>query len=80
MVFVIAVAAENYRPLPQTMSWFGSLPVSTWNHAEVGWERFVEEKKSAGLTDEQINQLPEAGLKNVGLTATDIVAHSSSSS
>ncbi len=74
MVFVIAVAAENYRPLPQTMSWFGSLPVSTWNHAEVGWERFVEEKKSAGLTDEQINRLPEAGLKNVGLTATDIVA------
>jgi predicted acyltransferase len=74
MVFVIAVAAENYRPLPQTMSWFGSLPVSTWNHAEVGWERFVEEKKSAGLTDEQINKLPEAGLKNVGLTVTDLVA------
>lgn len=74
MVFVIAVAAENYRPLPQTMSWLGSLPVSTWNHAEIGWERFVEEKKSAGLTDEQINQLPEAALKNVGLTATDIVA------
>ena len=74
MVFVIAVAAENYRPLPQTMSWFGSLPVSTWNHAEVGWDRFVEEKKNAGLTDDQINQMPEARLKNVGFTATDIVA------
>jgi predicted acyltransferase len=74
MVFVIAVAAENYRPLPQTMSWFGSLPVSTWNHAEVGWDRFVEEKRSAGLSDEQINQLPEARLRNVGLTATDLVA------
>jgi predicted acyltransferase len=74
MIFVIAVAAEGYKPLPQTMSWFGSLPVSTWNHAEIGWERFVEEKKNAGLTDEQINQLPEAGLKNVGLTATDLVA------
>jgi predicted acyltransferase len=74
MVFVIAVGAGNYRPLPQTVSWFGSLPVSTWNHAEVGWERFVEEKKSAGLTDEQINRLPEAGLKNVGLTVTDLVA------
>lgn len=74
MVFVIAVAAEGYRPLPQTRSWFGSLPVSTWNHAEVGWERFAAEKKAAGLTDEQIQQLPEARLKNVGLTATDLVA------
>jgi predicted acyltransferase len=74
MVFVIAVAAENYRPLPQTMSWFGSLPVSTWYHAEVGWEQFVEEKKTSGMTDEQIVQLPEAALKNVGFTVTDMVA------
>jgi predicted acyltransferase len=74
MIFVIAVAAEGYAPLPQTMSWFGSLPVSTWNHAEAGWERFAEEKKSAGLTAEQIHQLPEARLKNVGLTVTDLVA------
>ncbi len=74
MVFVIAVAAADYRPLPQTLSWFGSLPVSTWNHAEVGWDRFVEEKKAAGLTDGQINLLPEASLKNIGLTATDLVA------
>jgi len=74
MVFVIAVAAEGYQPLPQTMSWFGSLPVSTWNHAEVGWERVAEGMKNAGLTDEQIHQLPEAGLKNIGLTVTDLVA------
>lgn len=74
MVFVIAVAAADYRPLPQTMSWFGSLSVSTWNHAEVGWDRFVEEKQAAGLTDGQINQLPEARLRNIGLTATDLVA------
>ncbi len=74
MVFVIAVAAEGYKPLPQTMSWFGSLPVSTWNHAEAGWERLVEEKKSSGLPDEQITQLPEGGLKNIGLTVTDLVA------
>jgi predicted acyltransferase len=74
MVFVIAVAAADYRPLPQVMSWCGSLPVSTWNHAEVGWDRFVEQKKESGLTDEQINQLPETKLKNVGLTATDLVA------
>jgi len=74
MVFVIAVAAADYKPLPQTISWFGSLPISTWNHAEVGWERFVEEKQGAGLTLEQINALPEARLKNIGLTATDLVA------
>ena len=74
MVFVIAVAAADYRPLPQMLSWFGSLPVSTWNHAEVGWDRFAEEKKAEGLTDEQISLLPEARLKNIGLTATDLVA------
>jgi predicted acyltransferase len=74
MVFVIAVAAADYKPLPQTMSWFGSIPVSTWNHAEVGWERFAEERQQAGLTAEQINRLPEAKLKNIGLTATDLVA------
>jgi len=74
MIFVIAVAAADYRPLPQTLSWFGSLPVSTWNHAEVGWDRLVEKQKAAGLTDEQINLLPEASLKNIGLTATDLVA------
>jgi predicted acyltransferase len=74
MVFVIAVAAADYKPLPQTMSWFGSIPVSTWNHADIGWERFVEEKLQTGLAIEQINQLPEARLKNIGLTVTDLVA------
>jgi predicted acyltransferase len=74
MIYVIAVAAADYRNLPQSMSWFGSLPVSTWNHAEVGWDRFVEEMKRTGLTDGQIDQLPQARLKNVGLTVTDLVA------
>lgn len=74
MVFVIAVAAGDYFPLPQTTSWFDSLPVSTWNHAEVGWEQFVTAQKGAGLSDEQIQHLPEARLKNVGLTITDLVA------
>ncbi len=74
MVFVIAVAAGDYRNLPQAMSWFGSLPVSTWNHAEVGWDRFVEEKSAEGLSAGQIDALPEARLRNVGLTVTDLVA------
>lgn len=74
MVFVIAVAAGDYRDLPQKGSWMGSLPVSTWNHADVAWERFVEEKKAEGLSEEQIEALPEARLKNVGCTITDLVA------
>lgn len=74
MVFVIAVAAGDYRNLPQAGSWFGSLPVSTWNHADIGWERFVEEKQHQGMEMEAIRQLPEARLKNIGLTVTDLVA------
>lgn len=72
MVLVIAVA--GYSPLPQKMSWFGSLPVSTWHHAEVGWEEFEAAKLAEGLTPEQIAALPEYRLKNVGLTITDLVA------
>lgn len=72
MVFVIQVA--GYRNLPQQMSWFGSLPVSTWHHAEAAWEQIAEGKKAEGLTDEQIASLPEANLKNIGLTVTDLVA------
>ena len=75
MIFVIAVAAAGgYKSLPQTMSWMGSLSISTWYHAEVGWEQFVEEKTTEGLTTEQIYALPEAKLKNVGCTITDWVA------
>jgi len=74
MLFVIAVAAAGYYPLPQTMSWLDSLPVSTWNHAEVGWEQFAAQKKATGMTEEQVNALPEARLKNVGVTVTDLVA------
>lgn len=74
MIFVIAVAAGNYPDLPQQASWFGSLPVSTWNHADTGWERMVEHQKAAGLTPAEIAALPEARLKNIGLTATDLVA------
>ncbi len=72
MVLVIAVA--GYHPLPQTMSWFGSLPVSTWHHAEAAWEDFETEKVSEGLSPEQVEELPEHHLKNVGLTITDLVA------
>jgi predicted acyltransferase len=74
MIFVIAVAAGNYPDLPHQASWFGSLPVSTWNHAEVGWDKFVEEKSAAGWSAEQIQALPEASLRNIGLTVTDLVA------
>lgn len=72
MVFVIVVA--GYKNLPQTMSWFGSVPISTWNHADVGWERLKQQKEAEGLTAEQIDQLPEAKLKNIGCTITDLVA------
>jgi predicted acyltransferase len=74
MVFVIAVAAGDYRNLPQAGSWFGSLPVSTWNHADVGWERFEEAKKAEGMDAGVIRSLPEANLRNIGLTVTDLVA------
>jgi len=74
MIFVIAVAAGNYPDLPHRASWFGSLPVSTWNHAEVGWDKFVEEKSAAGLNAAQIQALPEARYQNIGLTVTDLVA------
>ncbi len=69
MIFVIAVGAGNYPDLPQKASWFGSLPISTWYHAEVGWEHFAEGKSAADLA-----VAPEARLKNIGLTATDLVA------
>ncbi len=74
MVFVIAVAAGGYKSLPQQGLWFGGLEVSTWKHAEVGWENFVEAKKAAGFTEEQIDSLPEARFKNIGCTVTDLVA------
>jgi predicted acyltransferase len=74
MIFVIAVAAGNYPDLPQKASWFGSLPVSTWNHADVGWEKFAEEKSVAGMNAAEIAALPEARLQNIGLTVTDLVA------
>lgn len=74
MFIVIAIGAGGYRNLPQTASWFGSLPISTWNHADIAWERFVEKKTEEGFTEEEINTMPEAALKNVGLTLTDLVA------
>jgi len=74
MFFVIAIGAGGYRNLPQKASWFGSLPISTWNHADIAWERFVEEKHESGLTLEEILSLPETKLRNVGLTITDLVA------
>ncbi|MCC5876455.1 MAG: hypothetical protein JJU11_09590, partial [Candidatus Sumerlaeia bacterium] len=90
MVFVIAVAAGQYQHhpdhLPQKMSWFGSLPVSTWFHADVGyhlWEAAERERlqeEFAGLPDAPeriaaaIAEAPESRLKNIGLTFTDLIA------
>lgn len=74
MVFVIAVAAAGYRNLPQQGCWFGSLPVSTWLHAEAGWDLFAERMQERGLSANQIAALPEASLRNVGCTVTDLVA------
>lgn len=78
MVFVIAVAAGGYQhvpgSLPQQMSWFGSLPVSTWFHADVAFDLWQREQLVAGLTTEQILALPEAKLRNIGLTFTDLIA------
>ncbi len=74
MIFVIAVAAGGYPDLPNTGSWFNSLPVSTWFHAEVAWEQFVDHKLDQGYTTDQINAMPEARLKDIGMTLTDLVA------
>lgn len=90
MVFVIAVAAGQYQHhpdhLPQKMSWFGSLPISTWFHADVGyhlWEAAERERlqeEFAGLPDASeridaaIAEAPEARLKDIGLTFTDLIA------
>jgi predicted acyltransferase len=72
MVFVIAVA--GYHDLPQKGSWCNSLPVSTWHHAEVGWEQFAEARQAEGMNDAEITSLPETRLRNVGVTITDLVA------
>ncbi|NUP90446.1 MAG: DUF1624 domain-containing protein [Candidatus Sumerlaeia bacterium] len=78
MVFVIAVAAFRYEQeavsLPQRMEWFGSLPVSTWFHAEVGYNLWEQQQLAAGATPEQIAQMPEHRLKGIGVTVTDLVA------
>ncbi len=78
MVFVIAIAAGGYQwepgHLPQKMSWFGSLPVSTWFHAEVGYDLWVREQAALGATPEQIAAMPAASLRNIGCTLTDLIA------
>lgn len=56
MIFVIAVAAGRYQneldnPLPQTMRWFGSLPISTWFHAEVGFDLWEQQEKARLLKE-----------------------------
>ncbi|MBN1475444.1 DUF1624 domain-containing protein [Candidatus Sumerlaeota bacterium] len=72
MVFVIAVAAGGYQNepyhdmpyggLPQQMRWFGSPPVSTWFHAEVGWDLWHENFHrmaiaERGYTEDEFNHL-----------------------
>lgn len=67
MVFVIAIAAGQYQtgPMPQTMRWLGSPKVSTWFHAEVGWDLWCEEQmdaiyESGAITEVAFNALPPA--------------------
>lgn len=84
MIFVIAVAAGGYQytdgGLPQKMSWFGSLPISTWFHADVAYTLWEQDFKAAnpGLGDEEMGALisaqPEANLKDIGVTFTDLIA------
>jgi predicted acyltransferase len=76
MVFVIAVAAGQYQHdgLPQAMSWFGSIPVSTWFHADVGFDLWMEAQEAKGLTADAIAALPEYQLRNIGCTFTDLIA------
>lgn len=83
MVFVIAVAAGGYwkevqNPLPQRMGWFGSLPLSTWFHADMGYEIWRYELEGRGLTEEEIEALPEyeenTARAKIGLTFTDLIA------
>ncbi|MCC6545981.1 hypothetical protein IT570_02345 [Candidatus Sumerlaeota bacterium] len=54
MVLVIAVAAGAYQyepgGLPQKMSWFGSIPISTWFHAETAYELWQEEQEGVWNT------------------------------
>lgn len=73
-LMVLVIAVSSYRPLPQTRSWFGSFPVSAWHHADVGWETYTGEKVAEGLTEEQVQDLPEAARSKVGCTLTDLVA------
>ncbi|MBD3383459.1 DUF1624 domain-containing protein [candidate division KSB1 bacterium] len=74
MIFVIAVAAGGYRDLPQKTSWFNSLPVSAWNHADVAWEQFVHKKLDQGYSLQAIEKMPGAKRKDIGCTLTDLVA------
>ncbi|MDX2225551.1 MAG: hypothetical protein SFY92_00405 [Verrucomicrobiae bacterium] len=86
MIFVIAIAAGQYQkesvPLPLTQSWFGSLPISTWFHAETGYDLWQSREslrlRESGLDEKQIQAAiaaaPETARKNIGLTVTDLVA------
>ena len=78
MILVIAVAAGGYQwepeHLPQKMSWMGSLPVSTWFHADVGGMLWIQEQEAAGLTEDEIRALPEYQRRNIGVTFTDLIA------
>ncbi len=83
MVFVIAIAAGGYwrdiaNPLPHTTGWFGSLPVSTWWHAEVGYDIWELKQHESGLSEEEIRALPQYedyhARKTVGVTFTDLIA------
>lgn len=96
MVFVIAVAAGGYQweanPLPMHRPWFSleTLPISTWFHADQGfnvWAKAQVDAEVARQTAEGIDAkvareqalaairvTPEHHMRNVGLTITDLVA------
>lgn len=86
MVFVIAVAAGGYQhaagALPQQLSWFGSIPVSTWFHADVAyhlWEASFRagletEGLDAAAIDAAVQAAPQHNLRNIGVTFTDLIA------
>lgn len=83
MVFVIAIAAGQYwqeieNPLPQTMSWFGSNPVSTWFHSDVGFEIYTYTLEEQGIPPEQFEQTKEYQqayrIRQIGVTFTDLIA------
>jgi hypothetical protein len=71
MIFVIAIAAGRYQessaPLPLTRSWFGSLPISTWFHSDIGWDLFETRR-----TDEIIAELKKKEVTDKAMISQEV--------